>query len=396
MKILKKIIIFSSLPIIFVLKILNSFILIRWAPNDYSQRIGNLVAILEHYTCYKKIQKRRVIDLFFFEKICNHYLGSVRKKQINIVNKNLIKVLDHSNNFYCNLFNLDPKVNLIPREELSARDKFGVVNKFGPSFSFSQEENFIAEKFLKSIGFSKKDKIISLIIRDKSYLKKEFPNINLDYHDYRDSDFETYEEGINYLLSSGFKVIRMGKHMEKKLNIKNKNYFDYSQSNLKSDFLDVWLMSNCYFCISSGTGLDHIPRIFKIPTLYINFINLFSAETYHKSLTYPKILVKGDTKKGLTLTEYLDSNSNKKEDFTKKNINILDLSSNEIKDAFVEMVTMMKNNWVLDDEERRRQKSFMNSFKEYFSKSYINPHGFIHDKFFISPTFLSKNAKWLL
>ena len=109
MKILKKIIIFSSLPIIFVLKILNSFILIRWAPNDYSQRIGNLVAILEHYTCYKKIQKRRVIDLFFFEKICNHYLGSVRKKQINIVNKNLIKVLDHSNNFYCNLFNLDPK-----------------------------------------------------------------------------------------------------------------------------------------------------------------------------------------------------------------------------------------------------------------------------------------------
>ena len=58
----------------------------------------------------------------------------------------------------------------------------------------------------------------------------------MDYHDYRDSDFETYEEGINYLLSSGFKVIRMGKHMEKKLDIKNKNYFDYSQSNLKSDF----------------------------------------------------------------------------------------------------------------------------------------------------------------
>ena len=47
-----------------------------------------------------------------------------KKEKINIVNKNLIKVLDHSNNFYCNLFNLDPKVNLIPREELSARDKF--------------------------------------------------------------------------------------------------------------------------------------------------------------------------------------------------------------------------------------------------------------------------------
>ena len=74
-------------------------------------------------------------------------------------------MLNHSNNFYCNLFNLDPKINLISREELSARDKFGLVNKFGPSFSFSQEENLIAEKFLKSISFSKKDKIIALIIK---------------------------------------------------------------------------------------------------------------------------------------------------------------------------------------------------------------------------------------
>ena len=30
------------------------------------------------------------------------------------------------------------------------------------------------------------------------------------------------------------------------------------------------------------------------------------------------------------------------------------------------MVTMMKNNWVLDDEESKRQKSFMNSFKNIF------------------------------
>ena len=151
-------------------------------------------------------------------------------------------------------------------------------------------------------------------------------------------------------------------------------------------------MSNCYFCISSGTGLEYIPRIFKIPTLYINFINLFSAETYHKSLTYPKILVKGDTKKGLTLTEYLDSNSNKK--ILQKNINILDLSSNEIKDAFVEMVTMMKiiGSWMMRKEE---DKSFMNSFKEYFSK-FILTHMVLYMINFYKPNILSKNAKWLL
>ena len=59
MKIYKKILIVLAYPIIFILKILNLFFLIRWTQADYSQRIGNLVAILEHYICYKKIQKKK-------------------------------------------------------------------------------------------------------------------------------------------------------------------------------------------------------------------------------------------------------------------------------------------------------------------------------------------------
>ena len=396
MKIYKKILIIFAFPIIFILKILNTFVLIRWTQNDYSQRIGNLVAILEHYICYKKIQKKRVIDFFFFEKTCNSYLSSVRKKQINVIPKHIVKLLDHSNNSFCRLFNLDPKKNLIAQEELSARDNFGVVNKFGPTFGFSKKENLLGEKFLDSLGFSKKDKIVSLIIRDKNYLKTAFPDLNWDYHDYRDSKIETYKDGINYLLSLGFKVIRMGKYTEKKLQIESKNYFDYSQSNLRSDFLDIWLISKSFFCVSSGTGLDHISRIFKVPTLYVNFINLFSAETYHQSITYPKILVKSDTKKVLTLREYLDNNANKKSDFVKKNIDILDLSSEEIRNSFIEMVQMMKNNWILDGKEAKRQKNLMNYFLKHFSTSKINHHGFIHNKFLISPTFLNKNPEWII
>ena len=49
--------------------------------------------------------------------------------------------------------------------------------------------------------------LIGIYTWDKNYLKTVFPDLNWDYHDYRDSKIETYTDGINYLLSAGFNVI---------------------------------------------------------------------------------------------------------------------------------------------------------------------------------------------
>ena len=114
----------------------------------------------------------------------------------------------------------------------------------------------------------------------------------MSYHDYRDSDINTFVYGINYLIKMGFKVIRMGKNQKKSVKILNKNYFDYSSSNLKTDLIDVWLMSRCNLCISTGTGLDQIARVFNIPTLFINHLPLSDWSSHFKSLTHPKYLIK--------------------------------------------------------------------------------------------------------
>ena len=95
-------------------------------------------------------------------------------------------------------------------------------------------------------------------------------NFDTSYHDYRDCNIENFTPGIKYLLNKDFFVFRMGKLQKKKLNLKNKNYLDYAFSKYRSDILDVWLMANCEFCISTGTGFDQISRVFKKPILYVN------------------------------------------------------------------------------------------------------------------------------
>ena len=117
-------------------------------------------------------------------------------------------------------------------------------------------------------------------------------NFDTSYHDYRDCNIDNFKTAVNYLLKKNYFVLRMGKLQKNEMQLKNKNFLDYAFSNYKSDILDVWLMANCEFCISTGTGFDQISRIFNRPVLYLNQIPLIDWSSYSKSFTHPKFLFK--------------------------------------------------------------------------------------------------------
>ena len=61
---------------------------------------------------------------------------------------------------------------------------------------------------------------------------------------------------------------------------------DYATSDDRSDFLDIWLMANCYFCITTGTGLDEVAGFWGIPSVFVNLLPLKSytaIQEYHHS-----------------------------------------------------------------------------------------------------------------
>jgi putative glycosyltransferase (TIGR04372 family) len=47
-------------------------------------------------------------------------------------------------------------------------------------------------------------------------------------------------------------------------------FIDYACSGLRTDFLDVFLGANCTFCISTGTGFDSLPYIFRRDIVFVN------------------------------------------------------------------------------------------------------------------------------
>ena len=226
-----------------------------------------------------------------------------------------------------------------------------------------------------------------MIIRDSAYLKWA------SYHNYRDSNVDDFSDIALELAEKGYVVFRMGKKVNKPLNLKHPNVIDYACSNYRSDFLDIWLMANCFFCISTGLGLDEIPRIFRRPSIYIDYIPLQSLVSYDHVITVPKKLFWRQTNKMLTLSECLSHSYDKSKEYEDANIEINDISSNEIYEAVMEMEKRLNNDWKESSKDQKLQKEFWKIFKSH--SSYRKFNNIIHPKARIGSDFLRNNSKWL-
>ena len=93
-------------------------------------------------------------------------------------------------------------------------------------------------------------------------------NLNNSNQMYRNADPETYYKAFKYITESGG-FIRVGNSNMKKL-IKMKNVIDYAHSDLKSDFMDVYLGATSKFSIVTSSGYSAIPASFGVPILHTN------------------------------------------------------------------------------------------------------------------------------
>lgn len=228
--------------------------------------------------------------------------------------------------------------------EYATKTKSRDVNGYFSKYDFAQlnfEENDQNEciEWMNNLGIKKNDKIICLLVRDGTFLKTEETNkrYGYEYHNYRNVNIENYEDGIYYLLSEGYWVIRMGRTSSKFIEISHPNFIDYSRNHkLQSDLLDIWLLSQCYACISSGTGPDMIPLIYNKPICFVNFIPLAQTWSFANCLIHPKKLFDQTSNQMLSANEILEKNYVHFETYRKNSIEIVELDNLEIKQTFRE------------------------------------------------------------
>ncbi len=363
------------IPIIIIIRILRPVAYIRIGYFT-CERIGHFAYDLGIALAEKELlNDKRVFDLRYLQgKPSNMQLVKMAKRSLYI--NSWVSYLVYANNLLPGRSH-----DLIPhRRQCASRDKNGALELTKSKLLFSQEEEGEAIATLKRFGVRyPEDKFICLNVRDSEYFNEDKKSKNFA----RNTDIKTYEEAALYLANHGYWVIRTGKKVKDSLLIKHKRIIDYAVSDDRSDLLDIWLFSKCYFCISTGTGIDAVADIYRRPLLFVNFIPLTHMITWSRSITASKHLIWKDSGVHLTLSEYL------KYHYNDKRIDVVDLDPNEIKSVVMEMIGQLDGTLDYSKEDEENQKIFMQIYMR--SKSFHKLNNYIHPNSRISANFIRRD-----
>ena len=378
-----------SFPLIIIFRTIFSFYPIRIAPCR-SSVIGNSIAYLDLYLLNKKNEKKKYFDVFYLTKkpVCNsQFLKFISR---NIKYTFFAKYLFRANNIIPGGKKL--KIDII--HSIPNSDPEKIIYKSNPTLNFNKQEIDKGNSIFSKLKIKKNEKYVCLLVRDSAFKKISNKNQDLSYHDYRNSDIDDYIETVKELNSRGYKVIRMGNFVEKKMNYINENFIEYAFWDGKSDFADIWLMANCYYCITTISGLDEVCVAYRKPLVQVNFLPLETIRPFAKGISiFKKLKFKNGNFLSLKEINKLElAHQQKKSKFEERNVDIINNTPNEIKEAVIEMDERLKKNWKTKNAEIELQKKYWDilfnfrRFKEYF---------WLNQDFKISSNFLKKNETWL-
>lgn len=215
--------------------------------------------------------------------------------------------------------------------------------------SLSESDRERGWRCLTEIGVPRNAWFVSLHVRESGYWRA----ISSDFSD-RDADIDTYIPVIESIVARGGWVIRMGDPTMKPLP-KIKNTFDYVHSPLKSDWMDVFLSTQCHFFLGTSSGLITVPWVFNTPSLMTNTFPLASIPTTSNSMFIPKLYWSETEQRYLSFLEMLSSdcffNFMVLTDHPLK-IKVIDNTPEEINDSVLEMLDRLegKINYTTEDE----------------------------------------------
>ena len=324
-----------------------------------NDRIGHFAANTELYLCEKKQKREKSIDLFYLPRknICNRALLKIISRKVIILPKIILRPICLT--FRSFLFFKAFSCGITLNED---RDISNLMYGTESILKLSHEEEKIGYKYLERLGLNQNSKFICLTVRDELYLARLHGDaIVSSYHDHRDADISNYIEALKKLTERGYYIFRMGVIAKDKLEINNSKIIDYAFNGHRTELLDIFLGANCHFCISTSTGFDAIPYIFRRPIVYTNLCPIGLFFTFSKNyLMIPKHHYSEKKNAALSFKEIVEfklGTETSSENFSAKNVKLIQNSSEEILDVVLEMddtLTIGTGNRTEEGEERQR------------------------------------------
>ena len=349
-------------------------------------------------------QNKKYIDFVYISRtntVFNKQLEKMWKRKLNFLPSYLLEPIYITNRFFPGW-----KKHVLEALLVGNRDTENFFEKF-KILEFTNAEEVKGKKILNNFGLTDKDKFICLAVRDEAYETKKISSRyrNWSYHDYRNWNIDNFILAAEELTKRGYYVFRMGVVVKKALKTKNPKIIDYANSNLRSDFMDVYLGANCTFCVTTGFGFQYLPYIFGKPLVQLSAPvgDLLTHNSNFLTMTKHHIHRKENRKLSLSeIFSYGLAFAYESKIFEEKGIKIIDSTPEEIRDIAIEMDDSLKFKKETNQENLQLQKNFrdvMSSNMKHINsqEKTKNPyhifHGKIRSRF--SSKFLKENKNWL-
>jgi len=350
-----------ALVIIEVVKIVSKFRVVR-IHAVHNSRIGHLATQTEMSVLAardaEKSLKRRSINIYCFEslKSANLFLEKMwQREMICLTGALAYAILDIAKRVE------KPQIYF----ESTMIDENGLLIKEKlPTLEFLNSEISTGQKFLSDCGTDRENRFVCLNVRDKTFLEKSDPiawsrNRDWSYHDYRDSDIRNYVAAAEALAEMGYTVFRMGAIVKEPLISKHPRVIDYATNGMRTEFLDIFLGAHCTFAVSTGSGWDSVPLIFRRPRMFVNQLPVFAPAVHTLNLiSGPKILLDCDSSQVLTLQQLIDRGAatpHNTQAYKDAEVVIRDMSSEELVNAVTEMAQRVEGTFVETPEQKVMQ-----------------------------------------
>ncbi len=165
--------------------------------------------------------------------------------------------------------------------------------------SLSKEDSNCGWQSLKKLRIPEGAWFVCLHVRESGWTDSKSSRSE----EFRNSDINTYIPAIKTITNAGGWVFRMGDSSTTPLP-KLPQVIDYAHSDLKSDWMDVFLCAQCRFIIGTASGLYTVAVAFGKPAVLTNFLPAYAAySTSAKDIFLPRLCFSKDENRYLTFKE---------------------------------------------------------------------------------------------
>jgi putative glycosyltransferase (TIGR04372 family) len=344
-----------------------------------------------------RLSRRHVDLLYMYEAITNQQLAIMWKRVFSLWPYWILVPLQRVDR-------LMPGAAILACGDptLEDRDVHNLLDRFPPHLHFTPEEEARGAAGLRAMGIPEGKPFVCLNVRDSAFYGRwEFTDSGSGEtgDSYRDSNVQNYVLAAEALADRGYVVVRMGAIVRDPMKTSHPGVIDYAANGMRSDFMDIYLGAKCAFCVSTGSGFDSVPMIFRRPIAFVNFVPAGEMDaSCAANLNITKHHYLADGGKELSLAEIFARGAGflyAASEYQECGIRLVENTPEEIRDLAVEMDERLKGTWRPHEDDEALQKRFWEIFpkNEPGTDRGYPWHGEIRGR--VGAAFLRANRNWL-